>query len=316
VRVAIVDQGTNSTRLFLAEVERGCVAGGRRFTTITRLGQGVDRHRRLNPAAAERARTAVGGFAAEIAAFAPARSLLIATSVLRDARGGRRLLGDLRRTFNLKWRVLDGAEEAAWSFRGAASAIADQPRPDSGVLGTIAVIDIGGGSTEVAVGPVCAAAPAWSHSFDVGVVRVTERFFADDPPSDEQWAAATAFVRDEFAAVPAEVRGAAGAALGVAGTYTTLVAHKLGLHEYDPARVHGHVLALTDIEAAQTIFRRLTSAQRGELAGIQPGREDVILAGALLAAEVCRLFGHDEVRVSEADLLDGAALWLAEQAET
>jgi exopolyphosphatase/guanosine-5'-triphosphate,3'-diphosphate pyrophosphatase len=309
VRVAIVDQGTNSTRLFLAEVERGRIAGGRRFTTITRLGQGVDRHRRLDPAAAERARTAIAGFTAEIAAFAPARSLLIATSVLRDARGGRRLLEDIRQTFNLKWRVLDGAEEAAWSFRGAASAIADVAR-------TIAVIDIGGGSTEVAVGQAGAGAPVWSHSFDVGVVRVTERFFADDPPTHEQWDAATAFVRDEFAAVPAEVRGAAGAALGVAGTYTTLVAHKLGLREYDPARVHGHVLALADIEAAQTTFRRLTSAQRGELAGIQPGREDVILAGALLAAEVCRLFGHDEVRVSEADLLDGAALWLAEQTAT
>ena len=113
--------------------------------------------------------------------------------------------------------------------------------------------------------------------------------------------------------VPAEWRGAAGAALGLAGTYTTLVTYKLGLREYDAARVHGHVLSLGEIEAAQDTFLHLTSAQRGALPGIQPGREDVILAGALLAAESCRLFGLDRVRVSEADILDGAALWLAEQ---
>ena len=80
--------------------------------------------------------------------------------------------------------------------------------------------------------------------------------------------------------------------------------------------MHGHVLTLADIEAAQAFSAASPARDAASCAGIQPGREDVILAGALLAAEVCRLFGHDQVRVSEADLLDGAALWLAEQSET
>lgn len=327
MRVAIVDQGTNSTRLLLAEVVDGSVCASRRFTTVTRLGQGVDKLRRLDREAMARVRTVVAGFATEIAAYHPERSLLVATSVLRDARGGRAFLEELRQSFNLRWRIIDGQEEAELSFRAVAAAFPD-------LSGRMVVVDIGGGSTEFAIGaasesgpatgggragvpPIAAAAslvrPSWSRSLDVGVVRLTERFFASDPPSEGQLQAATAFVRAQLlAGVPVGER-AVESAVGVAGTFTTLVAHKLRLQTYDPVRVNGHLLALSDIEAAQALFRDLTSAQRGELPGIQPGREDVILAGALLAAEVCRLFAIDEIRVSEADLLEGAALRLAEQ---
>ena len=112
--------------------------------------------------------------------------------------------------------------------------------------------------------------------------------------------------------MPAELRAAVGGAVGVAGTYTTLVANKLGLREYDGRLVQGHVLSLTGIDAAIALFRRLTSAERGRLPGIQPGREDVILAGALIAREACAAFGLEAIRCSEADLLEGAALALAE----
>lgn len=306
VRVAVVDQGTNTTRLLLAEVENGRLAATRRFTEVTRLGQGVDERRHLDPAAAQRVRGVIAGFAAEIAAFDPARRLLFATSALRDAGGGRRFLDELRTEFGLPWRVLEGEEEAALAFRGGVSG--------TDLTSTVVVIDIGGGSTEFAVGDAAVAAPSWSCSVDVGAVRLTERFLHDDPPRDDQWSAAEAFVKATLsAAVPAEVRGAAGAALGVAGTYTTLVAYKLKLREYDPALVHGHVLSLAEMQAAQVTFRRMSSARRGALTGIQPGREDVILAGTLLAVEACRLFGLAAVHVSEADILDGAALWLAEQ---
>jgi len=98
----------------------------------------------------------------------------------------------------------------------------------------------------------------------------------------------------------------------VAGTYTTLVAHKLGLREYRSELVHGHVLSLADIDAAIAKFARLTNEQRGRLPGIQKGREDVILAGALIAREASRAFGLADVLVSEADILEGAALALAE----
>ena len=100
--------------------------------------------------------------------------------------------------------------------------------------------------------------------------------------------------------------------VGVAGTYTTLVANKLGMTEYDPSLVQGHVLSLADVDAAVLRFAGMTSAERGRLPGIQPGREDVILAGALIAREACRAFGLDAVSVSEADILEGAALALAD----
>ena len=324
VRVAIVDQGTNSTRLLLAQIEGGRIAKSQRFTTVTRLGQGVDEHHRLDHEAMMRARAVIAGFVAQIVAYKPERSLLVATSVLRDARDGHDFLDDLGESFGLEHMVIDGREEAALSFRAAAAAFPD-------ITGRLVVVDIGGGSTEFSVGPSACAAPpgagqpadapapcelatpTWLCSLDVGVVRVNERFFAADPPSAEQLQAAAAFVCAQFAAgVPAAERNVC-AVVGVSGTFTTLAAHKLRLLTYDSARVHGHVLTLADIEAAQAEFRRLTSAQRGELPGIQPGREDVILAGTLLALETCRLFGLAEVRVSEADLLDGAALWLAEQ---
>ena len=174
------------------------------------------------------------------------------------------------------------------------------------------LVDIGGGSTEFAVGSA-GEPPAFVRSLDVGVVRLTERFFHADPPPAAEVAALSGHVAAAIeTAVPAELRAAVRGAVGVAGTYTTLVANKLGMTEYDGRLVQGHVLSLADIDAAVARFAALTSAERGWLPGIQPGREDVILAGALIAREACRAFGLDAVRVSEADLLEGAALALAD----
>ena len=150
------------------------------------------------------------------------------------------------------------------------------------------------------------------RSLDVGVVRLTERFLAGDPPAPAELAELERFTAAAIAeAVPATVRGAARGAVGVAGTYTTLVANKLGLREYRSELVHGHVLSGADIDDAIARFSVLTNAERGRLPGIEPGREDVILAGAVIARVALRAFGVAEVRCSEADILEGAALGLA-----
>jgi len=325
MKVAVVDMGTNSVRLLLAVVEDGRVRDVERLTTVTRLGAGVDRRRRLDAAAAGRTRACLSGYATRIAGFAPDAGLLAATSVLRDAADGDGFLAAAGALVGLPARVLRGEEEAALSFAGALSGVeecggeeatraAPGVRPASPRPATV-VIDIGGGSVELAVGTRGRSgpdAPDFVCSLDVGVVRLTERFFAGDPPDDDQWQAAREFVRATLvAALAPELRGSVGEGIGLAGTFTTLVAHKLALRDYDRALVHGHVLTRADLAAAQAEFRRLTSARRGLLPGIQPGREDVILAGTLLASEICRAFGLDEVRVSEADLLDGLALSLA-----
>lgn len=307
MRVAVVDLGTNSVRLLLGEVREGRVESAVRRTIVTRLGQGVDRRRRLDPEAVLRTRACLAGFAAEIESYAPERRLLIATSALRDATDERGFLEAVQDDFRLPWQVLSGEEEAALAFAGAASS---SPPID----GDVVVIDIGGGSTEFAVGATASTSlrPRFVCSLDVGVVRVTERFLAGDPPTAQEWNAASAFVREELKReVPAEARAGVNGGIGLAGTFTTLVAHKLALATYDPTLVHGHLLSLAEIEAAGVAFRGMTSAQRAALPGIQRGREDVIPAGTLVAAESCRLFGLDVLYVSEADILDGAALLVA-----
>ena len=306
VRVGVVDLGTNTCRLFLARVEDAKVLTDARLTAVVRLGQGVDRTGRLDPEAVARTRACLAGYAPRLEAYGPERRLLVATSVLRDAADGSGFLADVLRDFALPSRVLAGEEEGTLAFRGGTAELAGCTG------GPLVLTDIGGGSTEFAVGNA-GAAPTFVRSLDVGVVRLTERFVHHDPPAAGELELLAAFVATAIAdAVPAAVRAAARGGVGVAGTYTTLVAHKLGLTEYRSELVHGHVLSLADIDAAIAEFAALTNAERGRLAGIQPGREDVILAGAHIAREACRAFGLTRVRCSEADILEGAALALAE----
>ena len=307
MRVAVVDLGTNTCRLFLAEVgDAGNVMADARLTTVVRLGQNVDRTERLDPAAIARTRACLAGYAPRLEAYGPARRLLVATSVLRDAADGRGFLDGVERDFALPARVLGGEEEGALAFRGGTAELAGR------ASAPLVLTDIGGGSTEFAVG-AAGLKPEFVLSLDIGVVRLTERFLHHDPPAAEELGRLTAYVGGAIAdGVPATVRGAARGAVGVAGTYTTLVAHKLDLREYRSELVHGHLLGLADIDAAIAEFAGLTNEQRGRLPGIQKGREDVILAGALIAREACRAFGLAEVRCSEADILEGAALALAE----
>lgn len=306
MKVAIVDLGTNTCRLFLAGVQGGRVVPAERLTTVVRLGQGVDQTRELQPAAMARTRACLEQYQSDLLDYAPERRLLIATSVLRDAVNGAQFLEAVTHDFALPCRVLAGSEEAQLSFRGGTAGLVGQ------VASPVVLIDIGGGSTEFGIGEP-GAAPGYVHSVDIGAVRLTERFIHHDPPLpaevDELGAYVAAVLAEELSA---SVRSAVRAAIGVAGTYTTLVAHKLQLRVYDPERVHGHVLGLADIDAAIAEFASLSSAARGRLPGIQKGREDVILAGAVIARAACRAFGLDAVRVSEADLLEGAALALAE----
>ena len=279
-----------------------------RETNVVRLGEGVDANRRLLPEAAARTRRRLDDYGRRIREYRPDATLLLATSVLRDAVDGRAFLDDVAATAGLTPRLIDGPTEARLAFRGATSRLDLPPSP-------VAVADIGGGSTELSVGHACAGSPdqpAFFVSVDVGVVRLTERVFADDPPTDPQWQAATDTIDTGLAqALPADVRQV-DTLVGVAGTFTTLSAHLLGLREYDPWAVHGSRLSLDQIRATIARFRTMTSEQRGRLPGIQKGREDVILAGALLAERICVKFAAVEVTVSEADLLDGAALWLAD----
>ncbi len=318
MRVAIIDLGTNTCRLYLAEADGGEVRVHTRLTTVVRLGQGVDESGRLAPEAMARARACLEEYGVRLRAFAPHRSLLIATSVVRDAADGREFIRAVGGESALPTRVLSGEEEGALSFAGATAGLAGEAgaRAAGATPGLpaaeLVVVDIGGGSTEFSAG-LPGQAPFFVRSLDIGAVRVTERCLAHDPPLAEEVDAAARLIATEIeAGVPAEVRRRVTDVVGVAGTFLTLAANTLGLRRYEASRVHGYRLSLADIDTAIAVFSRLTSDERGRLPGIQKGREDVIHAGALIAREALRAFGLGDVRCSEDDLLKGAALALAE----
>lgn len=309
MRVAVVDLGTNTCRLLLAEVAGGAILRtAERITTVVRLGEGVDARRTLLPGAKERTLACLRGYDVRLESFDPERRLLVATSALRDAADGAEFLAGVEAALGLPCRVLTGEEEGGLTFRGATASMVAPCE-------CVVVVDIGGGSTELCIGDPArpASEPTFLCSVDVGAVRLTERFFHRDPPNADEWRAAVDFTRRRLRLkVPLALRDAVRAGLGVAGTITTLVAFERGLREYRRELVDGRMLTPGSMSESITRFRRLTSRERGRLPGIQPGREDVILAGALIAFESCRLFGLGGFRCTEADIIEGAALALAE----
>jgi exopolyphosphatase / guanosine-5'-triphosphate,3'-diphosphate pyrophosphatase len=298
-RVAAVDLGTNSTRLLVADVEGNRLDEVSRRLTITRLGEGVDARRRLLPVPIARVRNCLSEYRRELEALGAERTLVIATSAVRDAENGEAFLGEIEWSYGFETRLLAGTDEAAMMVRGVTIG-----RP---ALDDVLVVDIGGGSTELVL--ATAGEVAFSTSLDVGCVRITERFLRSDPPSRPELAAAGAYVRSLLPAL------GAGSAIGVAGTVTTLATLDLGDDVYDPARTHGHPLALGAVEAQLAWLATLTTEERLEVPGIEPGRAPVIVAGVVVLREIMTAYGLAEIEVSERDVLHGAALAAAELPE-
>jgi exopolyphosphatase/guanosine-5'-triphosphate,3'-diphosphate pyrophosphatase len=300
VRVAVVDLGTNSTRLLVADVENGAVRELDRRLEITRLGAGVDEHRTLRPDAIERVTRCVAGYAGRAAELHATRAIAVATSAVRDAANGGELLAALAREHGLRTRLLTGDEEAVLTYRGATAGRGDAT--------TTLVVDVGGGSTELVVGT--GPELLFRASLDVGCVRLTERFLHADPPETGELEAATAFVRALLAERASAARGV-GTVVGVAGTVTTLATLHLGLASEDDT-IHGHRLPRSWIEAECERLAGLTVAELREQVGLHPGRAPVIVGGAVCVREVLRHAGADALEVSLRDILHGAALAVAE----
>jgi len=291
-RVAAVDLGTNSTRLLVADVEDGRVEELDRETVITRLGEDVDRRRRLLPEPIARVRNTLVDFRRRAEKLGAERTLLVATSAVRDAENGEAFLGEIEWSYGFDTELLSGDEEAAMTLRG----VSIGRELEQGTL----LLDVGGGSTELTL-------PDFRVSLDVGSVRLTERFLASDPPTSAELEACREAVRSVLPEL--DVRHA----IGVAGTITTIAALELG--GYDRDRVHGYRIGR---EAAERQLERLAAlplAERRQLPGLEPARAPVIVAGAAIVAEALRFFDLGELEVSENDILTGAALAAAELRE-
>ncbi len=295
--VAAIDCGTNSTRLLVAG------SGGEtliRLMRITRLGEGVDQERRLADPAMERTLSVLREFRAVMDDFGVERTRMTATSAARDASNREEFFDAATRVVGVRPEMLGGEEEGRLAFLGATAELDPASAP-------WLVTDIGGGSTELIVGPDPRGEPIAVCSLDIGCVRISERFLRSDPPTALELSAASSFVAGTLADASRRQPELTEAAtlVGLAGTVATLAALAQGLRAYDRDGVHHYLLSRSVVEQLLAALASEPAAARRLRPGMEPQRADVIVGGAVVLAEVMRHFGFDACLTSEADILDG-----------
>jgi exopolyphosphatase/guanosine-5'-triphosphate,3'-diphosphate pyrophosphatase len=304
VRVAVVDIGTNSTRLLVADVTGGRVRELARESNVTRLGQGVDRTGVLGEEPQQRVFAVLDRYRAQIDDLGAARTIAVLTSAVRDASNGEQFRRTVKERYDLDARTIPGDAEAALTFLGATS------EREHTETGDIVVIDIGGGSTEFVVGHD--GDVAFFTSLQMGVVRMTERHLHTDPPQRDEIGALVEDVRATIdAGIPQDVRDRVTGGVAVAGTATSAGAMDLALEPYDPEKVHGHVVTVEALDGLLERLSAMTNAERQRVPGLHPDRAVTIVAGMAMLRECAKAFGLDRVEVSEHDILRGAALRVA-----
>ncbi|MGH3544800.1 MAG: exopolyphosphatase [Mycobacteriales bacterium] len=312
-RIAAIDCGTNSLRLLITD----CVNSPdgtlslhevSQRMEIVRLGQGVDRTGELAADALARTDVALQGFAEELAAQRVEQVRVVATSALRDVRNAQAFVDMVCCRLGVVPEIISGQAEAALAFGGATRGLSEAEYPCPRW-----VIDIGGGSTEMVNQPI-GGDELRAVSMDVGAVRLTERWFQHDPPTDAQLTGARGDVAAALGhafqnrAAPEHApqdRGGVGTVIGVAGSVTTVAAIALGLTSYQPDRLHHVRLDAAVVSRIAADLLVSSRAEREANPAIHPGRVGVIAAGALILDEVLRWLGASELVVSERDILHG-----------
>jgi exopolyphosphatase/guanosine-5'-triphosphate,3'-diphosphate pyrophosphatase len=305
MRIAAIDVGTNSTRLLVAEVRPGGFRTLEKRTIVTRLGQNVDKTRTLRQDALERTLAVVADYAAVCGEYGVERMIVSGTSAVRDATNRDEFFNGVKSLTGVEPVVLTGEEEARTTFAGAVSDL-EPTRP-------MLLIDIGGGSTELIYGR---AEPEALISIDIGVVRMLEKHLHSDPPAESELEVLREEVVDSLSQFKVDVEVDPGTRMiGVAGTVTQLAAIKAGLAVYDPDVVHHSVLSHGDVRMLARRLESLPYDKRRRVKGLEPGRADVIVAGAEILLCAMESFDAPEVLVSESDILDGLVLQLLDAAE-
>ena len=298
LRVAVVDIGTNSTRLMVADVEGAEVTEVERQTTVTNLGRGVEHARVLCSDAIESVCSVIADYKARYEELGADRVLAIATSAVRDAADGEAFIAELRERFGIDARLLTGEEEAHLTYLGAT---AQRPAGE-----TTLVFDIGGGSTELIVGR--GQEVDFHTSLQAGTIRQSERHLTSDPPHAHELEELADDVRGLIDEAASDSGARRITAIAVAGTPTSLAAIDQELDPYDPERVHGYRLGLRPIQRMLSRLASLPLAERLRIPGLHPGRAPTIVAGAVILVQVMRAFSLEEIEVSERDILHGSAL--------
>ncbi len=303
MRIAVVDIGTNTTRLYVAEVAEGRVRDELiRVSRVTRLGAGVDATGRLGDDALEREYAVLEDYRRQIDTLEPERAVAVMTSAVRDAANGADFAQTVTNRYGIEAHVISGDEEATLTYRGATDT-----REEASADASTLVFDIGGGSTELVIGH--GTTLDFHVSTQAGVVRQADRHIRSDPPTARELDAVAQDVRAILtAAVPPTRRGPVERAIGVAGTPTSLAAIAQALDPYDPTRVHGYELTATERDQIFATLAAMRLEQRRHVTGLHPDRAIAILPGIVILTEIMNLFGLDAIEVSEHDILRGAAL--------
>ena len=301
-RLASIDVGSNTIRLLIAEpavsaplrpihVER----------RITRLGENFLPDRILQPAAMDRSIAALEEFVELMGHNGVSEYSAAATAVVREASNGSNFLNLVQRKTGLDVRLLSGSKEARLSLLGVASVISTKES-------AMVVFDIGGGSTELIWQGEGDSSEMESSSLPVGVVHLTETFLQGDPPGHEPCLQLREYVSSVLTELSFDNDFHDALWVGTAGTVTTLASMWYELVEYDPARINGTVLERTWLADLCARLAEMKLTERRKLTGLEPGREDIILAGGLVTLEIMDIFDFSRFTVSDAGLLEGLFL--------
>jgi exopolyphosphatase / guanosine-5'-triphosphate,3'-diphosphate pyrophosphatase len=306
----VVDIGSNSTRLLIADVDAasGVVKELVKRSEVTRLGAGLEANGSLSAQAIARVLRTLADYRRAVESCGASANLAVLTAAVRDAANGADFAAQVRDEFGLDAHVLTGEEEAQLTFLGATAQLPHEERASEAA--PTVVIDIGGGSTEFIVGRGRSA--GFHVSLPVGVVRMSERHIRSDPPDTAELESLASDVRAVLQqGLPASERAPVEHGIAVAGTATSAAAIDQRLDPYDPARVHGYILSLDAIKRLRERTAAMSEVERRSLTGLHPDRAPTIVAGLIILAEALRAFELQEVEVSEHDILFGGALRLA-----
>jgi exopolyphosphatase/guanosine-5'-triphosphate,3'-diphosphate pyrophosphatase len=289
MRLAAIDIGTNSTLLTVADAGNGALAPVLERCIVTRLGRGVSSTGRISDGGLEDTLAAVRLYLADCGSLGAETVRATGTSAMRDALNSSDVLAAFAGA-GIGVEIISGDREAQLTYLSAVK--------DFGG-GRLAVIDVGGGSTEIIIGE--GGRISWRHSFNVGVVRGKERFFRSDPPSQRELSALSAWAAAEFRTVPAAPHSRV---VAVAGTPTSMAAALRGTVDYSREKVQGAGLTMDVLRGFRDTISTLSYNERLGIFGLEEKRSDVIDAGAIILIEAVKALGVSEITVS-----DGGVRW-------
>jgi len=310
--LAGIDIGTNSLRLLVADAGRDSLREIVSDRKVTRLGQDLDRTGKLSHDAEKRSLSVLLDFSECIRHHAAIHTAALGTSAIRNASNSEEFIVEVKKRTGLDISIITGEEEARLTLLGVAQALKGSEGWKGGPLASALVIDIGGGSTEIIMtrpdgDPVIASLP-------LGAVYLTERFIKQDPPSAYELELLRRTVGELLEQQGGGIKpDSTGVFVGTAGTITTLAAMNQGLAVYDPEKINRHIMTRETIDGIVENLAARTLKERSTIRGLEKGREDIILAGAVVAQEIMKLFGFSTMIVSDWGLREGIVLDLYER---